>query len=240
MRIMTGLLEKGHTGAPWPSDAQGRGPSTGAGGGSCGRAFEPGPKQGRVGRAAPIAPRVVDDLADLSVLRAPPAGWRRERAFGTDVPCMGRHGHPFRASPLVTMDRSLDGRSPGSRTSRRSSAFPPRPFGLRQWHGAGATRRPAETLKKRPGDDRHPLTVAGAATVSAPIGSSSPCSLLIPRARRRGETVATSLRGRSRRRQRSDRTRRRWARQARGPAGLRRLGATSPGTDRGAASRRPG
>ena len=66
--------------------------------------------------------------------------------------------------------------------------------GPSQWHGAGVTRRPAETPKGRHGDDRHPLTVAGAATVSAPIGSSSPCSLLIPRAHRRGETVESCLR----------------------------------------------
>lgn len=41
----------------------------------------------------------------------------------------------------------------------------------------------------------NPLTVAGAATVSVPVGSSSPCSLLIPFTLGRGTVVTVLHRG---------------------------------------------
>ena len=58
---------------------------------------------------------------------------------------------------------------------------------------APVARNPPQCPKEHRGDDRHPLTVAGAATVSAPIGSSSPCSLLIPAMSMVGEPSASGL-----------------------------------------------
>jgi len=73
----------------------------------------------------------------------------------------------FRASPPVTMDRSSTaGLLAHGYQSSICLPAPDRRSGMAPF---GTTRM-----------DGNPLTVAGAATVLVPFGSSSPCSLLIP------------------------------------------------------------
>src|SRR3546814_665740 len=80
---------------------------------------------------------------------------------------------PSRATP-PGVSKNPDGRSPGSRVSAPLRLPGPKSG---QWL-AGC---------------RSPLTVAGAATVSVPIGYASPCSHFIRRVVRLGETIGQQL-----------------------------------------------
>ncbi len=102
------------------------------------------------------------------------SGWRRKSSSQA----------PIRTTPSGNGGHCHDGRSPGSRisTSHLPSHATGKPFrsGMVFWKNTTRT-------------FGNPLTVAGAATVLAPFGSSAPCSLLIPSGVIPPETVAVHL-----------------------------------------------
>ena len=77
--------------------------------------------------------------------------------------------YPMPDHPVRTQVSDMSGRSPGLRVS--GSTAPSQPFGPVAFR-----------------DGPLPLTVAGAATASVPVGQASPCSLLIPNAGHRSRT----------------------------------------------------
>src|SRR3546814_4456443 len=91
----------------------------------------------------------------------------------SDLNCTARGNRhailPFRAPP-PGVSKNPDGRSPGSRVS-------------------APLRLPGPESGQWLAGCRSPLTVAGAATVSVPIGYASPCSHFIRRVVRLGETI---------------------------------------------------
>src|SRR3546814_4388862 len=91
----------------------------------------------------------------------------------SDLNCTARGNRhailPFRATP-PGVSKNPDGRSPGSRVS-------------------APLRLPGPESGQWLAGCRSPLTVAGAATVSVPIGYASPCSHFIRRVVRLGETI---------------------------------------------------
>src|SRR5688572_1654497 len=92
----------------------------------------------------------------------------RRRTPGSDCAMIT----PPPGNPARLVDCDGDGRSPGSRISP-FACLPACPqTQVSQWHP-----HPWKDAARTYGN---PLTVAGAATVLAPVGSSAPCSLLFP------------------------------------------------------------